>query len=680
MTRIRRPMGWMAAVCAGAAALCHVASAAAADEVMVRVFVADRIGDPNLLQLRDDLLRLGGQLKGHARGEVLLVKVNAAQVPAVTSLPGVRAVETIPAAAAAAPARLVQGAASVQTPSALKSCASPPSAAQSARIAAREQALTRPAANAFSQRRSLLSGAPGRPPAVDNSVSPHFPPIGDQEGRASCVAWAAGYYLSTYIQADRRGLNVAGVWLPREPNCVITGPDPQTLAQAMRCEGKADCPMTRHDPSVGHHVWDAASASACMATLPPTMLPPRPSAAHENIASPAFLYPLINDGVDEGAVLSTALESLGTWGVGSWQMKPYDPWHYDSVVADWPSEAQWVEALRRRTMQTVQLSLVSDAGFEALRQELANGRVVVAGATLWSNLHKVWAWRTSCQLDGTCPGIDNDVLFANQGGDPSRHAFTIVGYDDDRPYTVQPGDVRKGALLVANSAGPGFGVTNTAQGPQRGYFWVGYDYARAQFSEVGYAIDRPSYRPRAYAAVRLSGPSRAGLALAGHVWFPPVDKFASANVIPFVAARADRPINAAERFVVDMTDGLPVTDLARPLWAVRASGALGTTLVSTDFYFDRSGAGVFEPTPAADPTQAITPSRSQVVACTAVPRTIDIDGNGSVSRADVEAVLTGLRSRPVCLSDRRDVDGDGTITVLDARRVVLQCGLSACAP
>ena len=35
------------------------------------------------------------------------------------------------------------------------------------------------------------------PSSFDNSNSQYFPPIGDQAGQGSCVAWSAGYYIAT---------------------------------------------------------------------------------------------------------------------------------------------------------------------------------------------------------------------------------------------------------------------------------------------------------------------------------------------------------------------------------------------------------------------------------------------------------------------------------------------------
>jgi len=72
-----------------------------------------------------------------------------------------------------------------------------------------------------------------------------------------------------------------------------------------------------------------------------------------------------------------------------------------------------------------------------------------------------------------------------------------------------------------------------------------------------------------------------------------------------------------------------------------------------------------------------------VVATTAatapVPR-CDVNGDAFVDSADVNAIFA-VRGQPASgPTDPRDSDGDGTITVLDARTCTIQCGNPNCAP
>ena len=55
---------------------------------------------------------------------------------------------------------------------------------------------------------------PSSPASVDNSLLPWFPPIGNQGGEGSCVAWSVGYYVKTFQEAKEHGWNFSGAtWL-----------------------------------------------------------------------------------------------------------------------------------------------------------------------------------------------------------------------------------------------------------------------------------------------------------------------------------------------------------------------------------------------------------------------------------------------------------------------------------
>jgi hypothetical protein len=57
----------------------------------------------------------------------------------------------------------------------------------------------------------------------------------------------------------------------------------------------------------------------------------------------------------------------------------------------------------------------------------------------------------------------------------------------------------------------------------------------------------------------------------------------------------------------------------------------------------------------------------------------DIDGNNSVDRNDVNTIFAA-RNTQVTPADLRDVDGDGVVTVNDARLCTLRCSNARCAP
>ncbi|MFQ5777825.1 MAG: di-heme oxidoredictase family protein [Terriglobia bacterium] len=58
----------------------------------------------------------------------------------------------------------------------------------------------------------------------------------------------------------------------------------------------------------------------------------------------------------------------------------------------------------------------------------------------------------------------------------------------------------------------------------------------------------------------------------------------------------------------------------------------------------------------------------------------DINGDGIIDRDDLFIILGGRNTHAIGSVDRRDLDGDGMITVIDARRLVLLCTNPRCAP
>jgi hypothetical protein len=57
----------------------------------------------------------------------------------------------------------------------------------------------------------------------------------------------------------------------------------------------------------------------------------------------------------------------------------------------------------------------------------------------------------------------------------------------------------------------------------------------------------------------------------------------------------------------------------------------------------------------------------------------DVFGRGKVDRWDIQVIAAGLNTRAIA-ADPRDADGDGEITVLDARQCALKCTSPNCAP
>lgn len=71
-------------------------------------------------------------------------------------------------------------------------------------------------------------------------------------------------------------------------------------------------------------------------------------------------------------------------------------------------------------------------------------------------------------------------------------------------------------------------------------------------------------------------------------------------------------------------------------------------------------------------------SSSRLTVLVAQPGICDIDGDQDIDRTDIEAIVSA-RNTSAGIDDPRDVDGDGTITVNDARLCTLRCTKPRCS-
>lgn len=160
--------------------------------------------------------------------------------------------------------------------------------------------------------------------SVDNSATPWFPPIGNQDGEGSCVAWAVGYYVKTYQEAKEHGWDLSGA--------------------------------TWEGGTYGH-----------------------PTTAYQNkIISPEFIYSLINGGVDLGAEFEDGIDLLAAIGACSWANSPYAP----SDISSWPSEAAWTEAAYYRSSSDPNYEYIygnTQEGLSSLKNWLAAGNLALIG-------------------------------------------------------------------------------------------------------------------------------------------------------------------------------------------------------------------------------------------------------------------------------------------------------------
>ena len=180
--------------------------------------------------------------------------------------------------------------------------------------------------------------------------------------------------------------------------------------------------------------------------------------------SPAFVYPLLNDGQDGGAVVMDAMNLLSVSGCSTWADTPWTASDYTT----WPTETAWVNALRNRSGDTYYFdgSTSGSGGLDGLKQLLADGELAVIGLTVYQT------WYDDETLADTT-GISNGVYYMADGSNEGGHTLALVGYDDNKAYVDQrDGLTHYGAFLLANQWSPYWGTTNSIGA--RGYIWIAY--------------------------------------------------------------------------------------------------------------------------------------------------------------------------------------------------------------
>jgi hypothetical protein len=285
------------------------------------------------------------------------------------------------------------------------------------------------------------------PAAVDNSLSPYFPPIGDQGIIGSCSAWAVGYYCKTFQEAKEHNWN---------------------LSEARWTGGYLDGNIT--------------------------------SEYQSKIMSPAFVYNLINAGVDMGSTFESAIRLVSNVGICSWDKMPYDTYDYSR----WPTEDAWAEAPLYRADSTYDYQYLyanTTQGVESLKNWFAAGNLALVGVPAIDNL---WNYTSYSVALNSQDLITTDTYVSGE----FDHAATVVGYDDVVTY-VENGTVCRGAFKIANSWGKG-----SWENIPDGCYWISYAAFQNMIVPENPVVlfqDQTSYEPEILASFNITHPCRGDL-------------------------------------------------------------------------------------------------------------------------------------------------------------------------
>lgn len=126
---------------------------------------------------------------------------------------------------------------------------------------------------------------------------------------------------------------------------------------------------------------------------------------------------------------------------------------------------------------------------------------------------------------------------------------------------------------------------------------------------------------------------------------------------------------------------------AQGLWIIQPDGSGLTQFMPVtdggDFdprWIRSSGDVVFNRTTDTSQVWRSDPNSGQQTQITNVNKFIgDFDNDGDIDQNDINIILAARNTRATGVDDPRDLDGDGMITVLDARKLMLLCSRPRCA-
>ncbi|MEN6626844.1 MAG: FG-GAP-like repeat-containing protein [Candidatus Sumerlaeia bacterium] len=291
---------------------------------------------------------------------------------------------------------------------------------------------------------------------------------------------------------------------------------------------------------------------------------PDPDKNPERIMSPGFTFPLTNGGQNNGANIGHVMEVICRYGCADWKTMPET-----SDYTTYPSEAAWRNAIKYRSSQVLSIDPSKASGITLIKEQLAAGNLVTIGALLYHDTYD--------QYPTAGVGVDtaSGVIYDHGYTLWDYHAFTIIGYDDDKAYDAG-GVAGKGAFLAVNSWGTGWGVTDADAG-SAGFVWFSYDYImnkRGGLSGAAYTmVDRIGYAPTELAVLDMWVNRRAYLTMSIYPGSP-YDRLA-ASLEAFPNGGGDQYFTG--RIVLDVTDFASLSPVAYTVDAIDDSAMVSTT-------------------------------------------------------------------------------------------------------
>jgi len=285
-------------------------------------------------------------------------------------------------------------------------------------------------------------------------VNPEFlPPVGNQGSVGACVAWAAGYGLTTAMLARK---------LKRDPSLPAHQVSASYFYSTVRNAMASGCSVERDKIQCDGQKHSTLGKGGTNIPLALTLL-----AEFGSVSAQDCPYPLVQIGGRR--VVSGAL--------------------YDNVYAAWGSV---------RVEPTIKIASFKEIVTHWERpNDLNNIKAVLAQnepLVLSLRLPDKWGSARFDQSGKPWEHYRNIQLKNKNANTPAGHAMLVIGYDDN----VESAGGNRGAMLLQNSWGNAWGMSwsdafktqypNLPVKPTKGYVWITYEAFRVLAKRI-YSVE-----------------------------------------------------------------------------------------------------------------------------------------------------------------------------------------------
>lgn len=235
-------------------------------------------------------------------------------------------------------------------------------------------------------------------------------------------------------------------------------------------------------------------------------------ASDENVFSYHFTWNYLNEGTDEGALVSQGYDMMKTAGCATLVDMPDESGAVSSTT--WmDGYDKYLRAMKYRVKSYQSFTLKTSEGILRLKQFLHNHGDMTAktgGIVTFSCLSEGWNLRTY-----RGPSVTGIKSVITSNGTDGAHALTIVGYDDTVESDLNAdgviSDAEKGAFIIVNSWGTSWADRGKSYYPYKLFLDPVSEGGIAESSAEALTVEPAFHEPEVVFKINLTYTSRNDL-------------------------------------------------------------------------------------------------------------------------------------------------------------------------